>query len=122
MTKLKTSACAALLALAVLAAGTVKAQAKTIILTCQPGANDPSSAPFIIKIDTDKKTVFDSRPAASGTYMARITDEEISWDENPHFYFTFTLNRMTGNLRQMGTGTAAGASFNFPCHKAEKQF
>jgi hypothetical protein len=124
MAVLKVNGCAraALLALAMLAASAQVATAETIVLTCQG-----HQAPFMIKINTDNNTVFNSvDPPDSGTHPARITDAEISWDnsQGPRDvgHWQFTLNRITGNLHAVGTGTATGANFDYQCHKSEKQF
>jgi hypothetical protein len=110
---------AALIVLSMLAASAQAARAETIALTCQ-GQQDNNGAPFLIKVNTDNNTVFDSRiVGSSGIYPAQITDEEMSWDE---MQVHSTLNRTTGNLHEIGQGTSTGFVGNVQCHKAEKQF
>jgi hypothetical protein len=119
--KLNGDAGAFLVALAVLAASCQAARAETIVLTCQ---SSQIAAPALIKINTGNNTVVDGGNSGRGwlepgTYPARITDEEISWDEGG---FIVKLNRMTGNLHMSGYGTSTGAEADEQCHKTEKQF
>ena len=107
-----------LAALTLLIGAVQSASAATVLLSCQ-GSSGPS---FVIKLDMDNKTVIDSRYDKEKPYPILITDDEISWDDNPNWWFRFTLSRVTLNLHQMGTGNAGGFDANFQCHKSDKQF
>jgi len=95
------------------------ARAETTILTCQ-GAGRP---PYVLKIDTDNKTVTDeANPVPTATLPAQISDEEITWWGGNEFP-RYSLSRITGNLHIVGTGTSTGFVGDGQCHKSEnKQF
>ena len=107
-------ACSALFVLAVTPQSAVAAP---ITFSCQ------DQPPFVIKVDLDNATVVGRYyEITHKIYNIFITDDEISWNENPEMYFKFTLSRVTGNLHQMGTGSALGVDSNYLCRKAERQF
>jgi len=82
-----------LAALAFLMASSQMARAETTILTCQ-GAGRP---PYVLKIDTDNKTVTDeANPVPTATLPAQISDEEITWWGGNEFP-RYSLSRITGN-------------------------
>jgi hypothetical protein len=92
------------------------ASAATILITCQGG----SGPPVVYKLDMDNKTVLVSWNHK--LYPILITDDEISWDENPDLWARFTLNRVTLNLHGIYTaGGMAGSSADSQCLKSDKQ-
>jgi hypothetical protein len=106
-------------ALTLLIAAAGSAAAEVVLLTCQ-GMGAPS---FVVRLDMDKRAVFNTHGLGKRWYPAQITDEEIHWDENPDLWFRYTLNRITGNLQQIGTsGGAQGFLGQFQCSKAQRQF
>ena len=107
-------ACSSLFILAITPQNAVAAP---ITFSCQ------GQPPFVIKVDIDNGTVVGRYYDVSHKiYNLFITEDEVSWNENPEMYFKFSLSRVTGNLHQMGTGSALGVDYNYQCTKAERQF
>lgn len=107
-----------LLILALTGCFSAPALADTITLSCVAEVGPP----FVIHLDLANKTESNGWENFQHFYPIQVTDDVITWDENPNMYMRFALNRVTGYLNGYGTGTSAGAISNAQCHKADKQF
>lgn len=95
--------------------------AQTVILSCQPSG---FPTPFTVTLDMTNKTA--TRPASGSTkpHPIQVSDDMISWDENPDFWMKFQLDRVTLFLQGFGNDAAGASNGNrsdAQCHKGEKQ-